>query len=202
MSIKIIACIDNNWAIGKDNDLLFNIKDDGRLLKELTYRSVIVAGKNTYKQFPLIDKKRGIHGLAGRTNLILTHDTKLISNKNTYYLSPVLSRLFLEKIDPEDEFSKYSFNVFGGSFKEIYKIISELDSDVFILGGETVYKEFCRYCDTAYITKVNTVREDANKFMVNLDKSPEWDLTRKTELIMDKYNNLQYQFCVYKRSAS
>lgn len=199
-SIKLIGCVDKNWAIGMDNQLLFNIKNDSKLLQELTNRSIIVAGHNTYNQFPIIDSKKQIHGLAGRINLILTHDQNLIQNKDTYYLNPVLSALFNDKIDPSDEFIKYSFNVFGGDFKEILKIITTTDSDVFIIGGETTYNLFYKYCDEAYITKVDVTVKNANKFMPNLDEDPQWELSRSTDVFIDTDNELPYKFCVYKKS--
>ena len=41
-----IVCVDKNWAIGRDNALLFQIYADLKRLKELTTGKTGVVGKN------------------------------------------------------------------------------------------------------------------------------------------------------------
>ena len=71
-------------------------------------------------------------------------------------------------------------------------------SDVFVCGGEMVYQLLLPYCDTAYITKVDAPAE-AEKFMVNLDEQPDWELAYVSEMMED--NGYQFTFCTYKRST-
>ena len=63
--MKAIVCVDKNWGIGKNNDLLFHFKEDMRHFKEYTLGNVVVMGSNTLISFP--DSKP----LPGRTNIVL-----------------------------------------------------------------------------------------------------------------------------------
>lgn len=48
-----IVCCDNNWAIGKNNDLLYKLPADMQQFKQLTLDGGIVAmGENTLLSFP------------------------------------------------------------------------------------------------------------------------------------------------------
>ena len=64
MKISIIAAVAENYAIGKDNKLLWRIRDDLRLFKRITLGHVIVMGR---KSFESIGK-----ALPGRTNVVVT----------------------------------------------------------------------------------------------------------------------------------
>ena len=50
--MKAIVCVDKNWGIGKNNDLLFHFKEDMRHFKEHTLGNVVVMGSNTLISFP------------------------------------------------------------------------------------------------------------------------------------------------------
>ena len=50
--IKAIVCVDEKWAIGKNNDLLFHLKKDMQFFKEKTEYSIIVMGENTLLSLP------------------------------------------------------------------------------------------------------------------------------------------------------
>lgn len=65
MNISIIVAIASNYAIGKDNDLLWHISKDLKRFKELTNGHYIVMGKKTYFSLP----KRP---LRNRTNMVIT----------------------------------------------------------------------------------------------------------------------------------
>lgn len=66
--MKAIVCVDNNWAIGKNGDLLFHIREDLQNFKKLTTNHPIVYGRKTLETFP---KQKP---LPKRDNYILTRD--------------------------------------------------------------------------------------------------------------------------------
>ena len=70
------------------------------------------------------------------------------------------------------------------------------DEDIFVIGGEEIYRQMLKYCDTCYVTKVKEFA-DADRFMVNLDESSEWALREMSEEIED--NDHIIQFCRYER---
>ncbi len=63
--ISIIVAIASNYAIGKDNDLLWHISKDLKRFKQITKGHYIVMGKRTYYSLP-------VRPLPNRTSLIIT----------------------------------------------------------------------------------------------------------------------------------
>lgn len=66
--MNFIVAVDEDWAIGKDGDLLFHISPDMKYFREKTKGKVVVMGEATLKSLP------GGKPLAGRTNLVLSDD--------------------------------------------------------------------------------------------------------------------------------
>ena len=63
--ISIIVAIASNYAIGKDNDLLWHISDDLKRFKRITSGHPVVMGKNTFFSLPF-------RPLPKRRNIVLT----------------------------------------------------------------------------------------------------------------------------------
>ncbi len=66
--MKMIVAVDENWAIGKDNDLLVSIPADKKFFREETTGGVVVMGRKTLESLP------GGRALQGRVNVVLTSD--------------------------------------------------------------------------------------------------------------------------------
>ena len=66
--MNLIACVDNNWAIGKNNQLLVRIPADQKFFRETTTGKVVVMGRKTLESFP------NGQPLKNRTNIVLTHN--------------------------------------------------------------------------------------------------------------------------------
>ena len=58
-----IVCVDENWGIGKKNDLLFKLKRDMEFFKWETSGKVVFCGYNTLLSFP------GSKPLKGRSTI-------------------------------------------------------------------------------------------------------------------------------------
>ncbi len=67
---------------------------------------------------------------------------------------------------------------------------------VFIIGGESIYREFLPYCTGAYITKIDYSYE-ADAHFPDLDADPEWEIFEEGEEL--SYFDLLYSFNTYKR---
>lgn len=65
--MKLIAAVDERWALGRDGKLLFSIPEDLAQFRELTTGHVIVYGSRTMQTFP------GGRPLPNRKNIVLTH---------------------------------------------------------------------------------------------------------------------------------
>lgn len=68
--------------------------------------------------------------------------------------------------------------------------------DVYIIGGESIYKEMLPYCDVAHITKIDHAYE-ADAYFPNLDLDDEWKVTAESD--EQTYFDLEYEFVKYER---
>lgn len=113
----------------------------------------------------------GSQPLAGRKNIVLSRD-KSLSIKGATVLNSVDACIdYLKKNNIKD-------------------------SDVFVIGGESVYNDFLPYCDVAHITYIDYEYE-ADRHFLNLDISNEWSLVLETE--EETYFDIPYTFRLYKR---
>ncbi len=70
--------------------------------------------------------------------------------------------------------------------------------DIFIIGGESVYRMMLPYCTTAHVTKTDYAY-DADTWFPNLDEMPEWKITAEGE--EETYFDIEYQFLKYERQS-
>jgi len=64
-NIIMVACVGKNGELGKDNQLIFNLKEDKHFFRDLTLNNAVLMGRKTFDSLPkLLDK---------RHHIILTH---------------------------------------------------------------------------------------------------------------------------------
>ena len=103
--ISIIAAIGENRELGKNNDLIWRIKDDLKRVKELTTGHPIIMGQNTYESIG--------RPLPNRTNIVLTQDKDY--SPEGCVMANSLEKAFEEACKVEDE----EIFIFGGAY--VYK---------------------------------------------------------------------------------
>ena len=82
--------------------------------------------------------------------------------------------------------------------QELRRVLEKYPSeDIYMIGGETVYRQFLDECDVAYITKIDFAYE-ADAYFPNLDERPEWRLAADSE--EQTYFDLEYYFYRYERA--
>ena len=77
--------------------------------------------------------------------------------------------------------------------EELKKFNSE---DVYIIGGDSVYKQMIDYCDVCHVTKIDHAYE-ADTYFPNLEKMDDWELSVETEEMT--YFDLEYTFQKWTR---
>ena len=83
------------------------------------------------------------------------------------------------------------------SVEEVLEELKKYNSeDVYIIGGDSIYKEFLPYCDVAHVTRTDHVY-DADAWFPNLEEDPAWVLTGESE--EKSYFDLEFRFCRYER---
>lgn len=71
--------------------------------------------------------------------------------------------------------------------------------DVYCIGGESVYRQFLPYCNTAHITFIDFAYQ-ADRYFPNLDQSGEWKLVCESD--EHTYYDLEYYFRKYIRNTT
>ncbi len=70
------------------------------------------------------------------------------------------------------------------------------DEDIYVIGGESIYRQMLPYCTLAHVTKINHAYE-ADTYFPNLDEKDEWVVTGVSD--EQTYFNLEYEFVRYER---
>lgn len=111
--------------------------------------------------------------------LPLKNRTNIILSKNPSY--EVKDAIVVHSVDElMDELKKYS------------------DEDIYIIGGDSVYKQMLPYCNVAHITKIDHAYE-ADAYFPNLDEDEEWEITAESD--EQTYFDIAYTFLKYERKS-
>ena len=162
----VIAAVDKNWAIGNKNKLLVSIPNDMKRFRAFTTDNIVVMGRKTLESFP------GGRPLPQRLNIVLTKDKDYDAKGATVVTS----------ID---------------ELKEV--LDTELKNDlreVFVIGGESIYRQLLPMCDKAYLTMIDNEYE-ADTFFPNLDNEEGWEVTERSE--EQTCFDICYEFVTYER---
>lgn len=82
---------------------------------------------------------------------------------------------------------------------ELHEELKKYDSsEIYIIGGETIYRQLADECDRAYITKIDYTY-DADAHFPNLDEMPEWKVVSESE--EQTYFDLEYTYVTYEKKA-
>lgn len=111
--ISIIVAITDNYAIGKNNQLLWHLSEDLKRFKLLTTGHTIVMGKKTFESLP-------VRPLPNRTNIVITDvpDEIIDGCKMAYSIDEAI-----EKMDSDTE----NFIIGGGSiYRQFLPIAQKL----------------------------------------------------------------------------
>ena len=83
------------------------------------------------------------------------------------------------------------------SKEELLKTLEQYDTeDIYIIGGETIYRMMLPYCDTVLVTKIDRAFQ-ADTFFPDLDKMEEWEMTEEGE--EQTCFDLEFRFTKYER---
>lgn len=115
--MKIIVAVDNNWGIGKNNDLLTHIPGDLKYFKEKTAGKVVVMGRKTLESLP------GKKPLPERTNIVLSSDKEYRAACTVCHSMDELAEI-LKNYDSDEVF------IIGGA--KVYKDMMEKCDTFFI----------------------------------------------------------------------
>lgn len=209
--MKAIVCVDNNWAIGNQNNLLFNIKEDMARFKDITMGKTIVYGRKTLESFP------GMKPLPGRKNIVMTRNFNHLESKSLFAAKYAGFFLISESKNPEENEVEYRSSVAVRRNPEVktpnnrtmifwvenlrtlldtVEIIGSSE-DTVICGGEQIYRLLLPYYDTVYVTKVDAEAPAHDATFPNLDEMDDWKVVEDEDWRSNGSYN--FKFMTYMR---
>lgn len=82
----------------------------------------------------------------------------------------------------------------------IEELLQELkkykEEDIYIIGGESIYRQMLPYCNVAHVTKIDRSYE-ADAFFPNLDQEEGWKITAESD--EQTYFDTTYTFVKYEK---
>lgn len=138
-----------------------------RIPEDMRFFKATTIGKIVVMGRETFESLPGGQPLKERTNIVLTRNEDFDPNG-----AIKCSSIF----DLNNNLSQYNLN------------------DVFVIGGESVYKQLLPFCSEAYITKVQS-KFDADKFFVNLDLDEDWEVVEQSEV--KTHNDINFRFVKY-----
>jgi dihydrofolate reductase len=96
------------------------------------------------------------------------------------------------------------YEVKGGmvvhSVEELLEVLKPYEEeDIYVIGGDSIYRLLLPYCRTAHVTKIDFAFE-ADTYFPNLDEDRSWEITGKSE--EQTYFDLEYEFVKYERKKA
>lgn len=73
------------------------------------------------------------------------------------------------------------------------------EQDVFVIGGEAIYRRLLPYCTTAHITRVREAAQHVDRYFPQIDTLEGWTLAE--EAAAKGSESPVYSFCTYHNSA-
>lgn len=122
--ISIVVAIDEGYGIGKENKLMWNIPSDLKRFKEITTKNQIKINNNI-NNIVIMGKKT--HDSIGRDLPNRANIVLSLKDKHSYSIT------FEDILDYNERFT---------------------EEELFVIGGEQIYKQFLPYADKIYLTRV------------------------------------------------
>ena len=87
--------------------------------------------------------------------------------------------------------------IYINSVEKVIDLYNKNDEEIFIIGGESVYKQFLdlNIVDNIYLTEVDKVYTDADRFFPSIDYD-DWEKVKEENFII---NGLNVKFIDYKK---
>lgn len=166
----IVMC-DKLCGIGYQGEQSLYLKNDLKRFRELTTNNIIIYGRKTLETFP--EKKP----LPNRINMILSNSVEL------------------QKRYPDEVYSDITTAAIDAIIKANIS-----HCNIYVIGGESIFNQFKDYIDTVYMTRVDTIFQNCDKYFKVFECNP-FELTHCEEMNDYDVNGNEYhtEFQIYHK---
>lgn len=169
--ISLIAAMDKNRLIGKEDRVPWKLRDDLIRLKQRTQGHTVILGRKTYESMAWYYDKSG-REMPAKTYIVLTRD-------------------------PNYRPARSSGKVAHSAEEAIALAESLGDDQIFINGGTSVYETMLPYADIVYLTEVDTEAQ-GDAYFPRLNPAG-WKETEREHHEKDEKNEYDFDFVTFER---
>lgn len=169
--ISIIVAIAENNAIGFENKLIYWLPNDLKRFKGLTTGNTIIMGRKTFESLP-----KG--ALPNRRNIVISRTAAADAFPGAECYPTLEAAL--------------------EAAKEGYTYNDVLSTDVYIIGGASVYNQALEFADRLCLTYIFDTPEQADTFFPKWNPE-EWEEKFREEHEIDEKHNQRYAFIDLER---
>jgi dihydrofolate reductase len=175
LSVAMIAAMDRNRLIGRDNQMPWHLPDDFKHFKQHTLGKPVVMGRKTFESI-------GSRPLPKRLNLVVTRQPKPTVSSDRVANGSETGLLFVSS--PE------------AALKTIHQAYAE-PPEVMVMGGGELYRQFLPVAQRLYVTWVATEIEGDAAFPAWDDQA--WQEVSRTHHSADSRHSYAFDFVTYQR---
>lgn len=177
--LSSIVAIAKNYAIGKDNGMIWHLPEDLKHFKRTTLGKPILMGRKSYESLG--------KPLPGRPNIVVSRSYKDLPTENP---SSIFKDMEAEGPQGDRKINEgpFLYASLDEGIEAMRKMATEMGVDeIFITGGGQIYKETLPYTQRLYITVLER-DYDAHVFFPEFDWS-EWNTTSEEKHEADPEND-------------
>jgi len=168
LNISLVVAMDNNRAIGKNNQLLWHLPNDLKRFKNITINHPVIMGSKTYQSILNVLGKP----LPQRDNLVLTSKISQKSDDDVFFFKNIENLLdFIA--------NKY-----------------DLNTEIMIIGGSEIFNLFLNISNKIYLTLVDA-NLDGDVYFPELDNSWQEIKANTEQYYKDEKHMYNYTFLEY-----
>lgn len=131
--ISLIAAVGKNLELGKDNKLIWNIKEDMNFFRKTTSGHTVIVGFNTFNSFP--------NGLPNRKMIVISSSLNSIPDKNIFVTTDIPSLISKYSNSEEEVFVIGGANIYKQFIMYADRIyLTEIDDEC--LNADTFFPVF------------------------------------------------------------
>ena len=184
-NIKIIFAQSLNGIIGKDGGLPWHLSDDLKEFKEKTIGHTVIMGRKTWDSLP-----NNLKPLPHRTNIIVSNNRQfafdIVKTYGSYWS-------FANKTNEE----YYQCTRVTYDLVHTLKNRFDLDENIWIIGGKSIYELALPYAKELHITTVMINAEgDTTSPDINFD---DFNLIYQSRIKYDSKTNIPYYTTIYRK---
>ena len=170
----IVAMVENNNTIGKNNAMPWKLPADLAYFKKVTLGKPIIMGRKTYESIG--------RPLPGRRNIVISRDEGYTPQGKGAEAVDVVTSV------------EEAISLVDGSNG------SEAAEEIMVIGGGAIYKYYLPMAQKLYITHIKAdIKGDV--IFPDYDKDKSWIRVSSSPLPADDENKFNLDFCVYERKS-